>query len=1027
MKKPTAEASSTPVDLDPEAVFLKFEQAWQATASPDLDRWLAMVPGPDRRSVLAELVRLDMEFRFAAEQPVELEFYLSRYPELPADPEMWSGVAFEHFRLVRAAGGNPDPDRYRQRYGVQVGQWPSLDSVSVPSLRSRHSTARDGQGRTTVDGDAGGADGFPAVPGRFLDFELVGVLGQGAFARVYLARESHLARRFVALKVTRQADDEPAHLAMLQHTNIVPVFSLHRQGGLQAICMPFLGSLTLADWIKAVPVGSLDRHRSGGRELISTIAGHRESTIREGDLKANRQAKPVAVPDAPRFQALGNRNLEESAAWLFGQLAAGLGYAHGQGILHGDIKPANILISDDGHPLLLDFNLARPERGGARFVGGTIPYMAPEQVRGLESGTPGDHRSDLFSLGVVIHELLTGQRPAAAGQKNGTLPEKGPDASSNQFASLGSSVYQSLRSIRPRLDPDLCSILDRCLSPAAQERYQSAGELETDLALRAANLPLKFAWNRSIPHRFRKWRRRHPRVTSTASVGSLAAIVLAVLATLVWARGNRLEAIAAAEDSREFRHRLSQVQLPLAELQAPVSRLADAAGETRRWLEQHGAGAPDQLMQQPRYRHLDADEQLAERESARVAHVLLSRAENRIRQAAAGGTAIAGRAATDGSPTPDDSGWETAGAGEAGSTPDWRILATNLFAEGKLTEAKELLQKQTAADPADYGAWLLLGNAMAGLGQPVEAEACYGVCLALDPAAEMAWFNRANVRRETGDLAGAIADYSRSIALRPEEPAGYANRGQLRLRSEDPAGAEADFSRALDLGAVDSRVWHYRAAAREQLGQGEAAAEDREKFLELVPMDAEGWVLRGFVHQQQGNLEQALADYGEAARANPADRVALQNRANILAEQQGNPEAAIAELNRILTATPQDPTTLATRGVLWARMGKRPEALADAGSALAIDRSGDTMYRVAGIYAQTSKVEPEDRTQAVALLAAALLQDPGLVQRYLEIDPDLQPLFEAVEFRQFRKILEQLQGLAGGQPGLSGPETEGGN
>ena len=166
----------------------------------------------------------------------------------------------------------------------------------------------------------------------FPEFEPVEELGKGAFGRVFLARQRNLAGRLVVIKITSDTTTEPERLARLQHTNIVPVYSVHRTDDWQAICMPFFGRRTLRD----VPqVGT-------------------ESSLR-----------------------------------LIEQVAAGLEHAHRNGILHRDVKPANILVTDDGQPMLLDFNLSSDVAAQSlsrSIVGGTIPYLSPEQLESLKSG-----------------------------------------------------------------------------------------------------------------------------------------------------------------------------------------------------------------------------------------------------------------------------------------------------------------------------------------------------------------------------------------------------------------------------------------------------------------------------------------------------------------------------------------------------------------------------------------------------------------------------------------------------------------
>src|SRR5262249_24979605 len=109
----------------------------------------------------------------------------------------------------------------------------------------------------------------------------------------------------------------------------------------------------------------------------------------------------------------------DAVLWIAARLADGLSHAHERGILHRDLKPANILLTEDGQPMLLDFNLSRDRkaRGGAAAasIGGTLPYMAPEHLEAFcGKRSTVDERSDLFSLGVILYELLAGKTPFAS-------------------------------------------------------------------------------------------------------------------------------------------------------------------------------------------------------------------------------------------------------------------------------------------------------------------------------------------------------------------------------------------------------------------------------------------------------------------------------------------------------------------------------------------------------------------------------------------------------------------------------------
>src|SRR5262249_40411959 len=117
-------------------------------------------------------------------------------------------------------------------------------------------------------------------------------------------------------------------------------------------------------------------------------------------------AAPAATREPPG-NVLAHRVLQIGVA-----LADGLAHAHERGILHRDINPPNILPTDDGEPMLLDFNLAADDRGATASVGGTPQYMAPEQLASLTDPTVRiDSRADIYALGLVLHELLTGRLP----------------------------------------------------------------------------------------------------------------------------------------------------------------------------------------------------------------------------------------------------------------------------------------------------------------------------------------------------------------------------------------------------------------------------------------------------------------------------------------------------------------------------------------------------------------------------------------------------------------------------------------
>ena len=188
--------------------------------------------------------------------------------------------------------------------------------------------------------------------------------------------------------------------------------------------------------------------------------------------------RPPSTPQVERLRGLG---YVQAVLWLAARLADGLAHAHERGILHRDLKPANVLFADDGQPMLLDFNLAADTklrvRASAALVGGTLPYMAPEHLDGLprRARPPVDARSDLYSLGVILFELLTGRHPfpIRRARSDEILP---PDDRRPARAAPRRCAAGTRRSRRPSSRSSR-----RCLEPDPARRYQSARELQEDL------------------------------------------------------------------------------------------------------------------------------------------------------------------------------------------------------------------------------------------------------------------------------------------------------------------------------------------------------------------------------------------------------------------------------------------------------------------------------------------------------------------------------------------------------------------
>ena len=276
---------------------------------------------------------------------------------------------------------------------------------------------------------------MPLTPGSKLGaYEILAFIGRGGMGAVYRARDPRLGRD-VAIKVLpdEMAGDpdrlsrfqrEARVVAALNHPHIVTIFSVEEAEGTHFLTMELIEGQTLA---RLIPAGGLP---------------------------------------ADRFVAIA------------ADLADALADAHEKGIVHRDLKPANVMVTNDGRVKVLDFGLAREVRGtepedeahtaltepGVRAVIGTPGYMSPEQV----SGRPIDHRSDIFSLGIVLHQMASGRNPFAGA------------SSAEQISSILRDSPPSLSQTRPELPSDFSRIVRRCLEKDPRRRIQTARDVANE-------------------------------------------------------------------------------------------------------------------------------------------------------------------------------------------------------------------------------------------------------------------------------------------------------------------------------------------------------------------------------------------------------------------------------------------------------------------------------------------------------------------------------------------------------------------
>ena len=272
---------------------------------------------------------------------------------------------------------------------------------------------------------AAGDRGAPAPGERLGRYEIREKIGQGGAAWVFRAHDPELDRD-IAIKVLRPFEDDESTFpsrfrheaqatANLRHPSILRVYDFGEERGLAYIASEYVTGGTLSQ-------------RTGSPLDVSVVLGY-------------------ATP-----------------------LADALDYAHERGVVHRDIKPSNVLLDSDGSPILADFGIARVLESGPRLtrtktVVGTPEYMSPEQVL----GKPVDHRSDLYSLGVVLYELLLG-----------TLPLYKETTTATMLAHVHDAVRPP-SDVDPSIDPRLEAVLMKGLAKGRDDRYQSATALVQEL------------------------------------------------------------------------------------------------------------------------------------------------------------------------------------------------------------------------------------------------------------------------------------------------------------------------------------------------------------------------------------------------------------------------------------------------------------------------------------------------------------------------------------------------------------------
>jgi len=489
-----------------EELLAGFERAWRAGRSPKIDDYLR---GEDAEQgeLLVELIHVDLEFRLKAGEAARVESYLDRYPRLIHDRATVLGLLEAEYDLRQRTEGAVSLDEYARRFPAHIEE-----------LRRRLACAETIAARSAEPGTTAGGRELPVVPG----YEIVQEVGRGGMGIVYQARQLGLART-VALKMVSTGlkagpkdltrfRAETAALARLQHPNIVQIYDVGQAAGRPYFVFEFVAGGSLAQQLRGQP-------------------------------------QPV-----------------RPAAQLVETLARAVQAAHASGVIHRDLKPANILLqrsdqldrspppsdfrplTSDLVPKIADFGLAKyvggngegPDPHGPTLTGellGTPSYMAPEQA--MVERQPVGPTADVYALGAILYELLTGRAPFT-----------GETPLSTVWQVLHSEPV-SVTSLQPNVPRDLETICLRCLRKEPRQRYGSALELAEDLERFLRDEPIR-ARPVGAAEKLWRWMHRHPAAAILLAAGLLAPLVALITLSFLSAQLVRSNALESAAQQAEL-------------------------------------------------------------------------------------------------------------------------------------------------------------------------------------------------------------------------------------------------------------------------------------------------------------------------------------------------------------------------------------------------------------------------------------------------------------------------------------------